>query len=92
MLSKQAVLQQLESVTTELAACHRELAQLLMAEKEGKVRSWVESNEDTVTSRDRWSDFHVLDHSLEVLRIKGEVLAHEATLRYLTLLLEHGSF
>lgn len=91
MLTRSAALSQLEYTTTELASSHRELAQLLAAEKEGKIRSWVASEESSVTSRDRWADHMVMDLTLDIIKLKGEINALEATRTYLVIVIEHGA-
>lgn len=90
MLTRSSALQQLESTTKELAACHRELAQVLMAEKEGRVRTYLESNETSVSGRDRQADYNVLSLSTDSLKLKGEIAALEAEVRYLIIVVEHG--
>lgn len=90
MLTRTSALLQLESTTKELAACHRELAQVLMAEKEGRVRTYLESNETSVSGRDRQADYNVLGLSTDTLKLKGEIAALEAEIRYLLIMVEHG--
>lgn len=90
MPSRSAALSNLETTTTELASSHRELAQLLAAEKEGKIRSWVASEDTSVTSRDRWADHMVMDLTLDIIKLKGEIAALEATKTYLMVAIEYG--
>lgn len=90
MLTRHSALLQLELTTKELAACHRELAQVLMAEKEGRVRTYLASNESAINARDRQADVNVLDLTRDALKLKGEIAAYEAEVRYLVIVIEHG--
>ncbi len=89
MLSCLAALQRLESLTTELADSHRELAQILAAEKECKVRTWVESQETTLGARERQGDSMALGLTVDAIRLKGEIAALEAERTYLLIIIEH---
>lgn len=91
MFTRLAALTQLEQVSKDLAACHRELAQVLMAEKEGRVRTFMASNEGAVNARDRQADINVLDLSVDILKLKGEIAALEAERAFLVILIEHGA-
>lgn len=90
MLTRHSALQQLEQVTKELAACHRELAQVLMAEKEGRVRTFMASDAAAVNARDRQADINVVDLSVDAIKLKGEIAALEAERTYLVIVIEHG--
>lgn len=90
MLTRIEALAQLELATKELAACHRELAQVLMAEREGRVRSYLQSDETSVSGRDRQADVNVLDLTLDMLKIKGEIAALEADRDYLGMVIQFG--
>ncbi len=83
-------LQRLGEVTEELQQLHRELASLLAAEKSARIAAWVESDETTVTARDRVADFNALNLTLDIIKIKGEIAAFEAEVRYLVIVVEHA--
>lgn len=85
-----AALDRMGSLTEELMAAHRELAMVLAAEKQAKVGAWLESQEGTVSARDRQSDFNALGLTVDALKLKGEINALEAERSYLTLILTYG--
>lgn len=72
-----------------------ELATLLHAEKEGRVRSWeaysptANYGKDSVSARDRTAEFSVMNLTLDIIDIKGEIAAIETEREYLTLLLSY---
>lgn len=77
-------------LTEELASLHRELAQILMAEKEGRVQSYIASDETSIQGRDRVADFQVAPLSIDALKIKGEIAALNEEKHVLSLLIEFG--
>ncbi len=62
-------------VSAELQMAHRELATLLAAEHEAKVKSWFAANDDTIKGRDRVAEFNALDLTLDVIKLKGDIAA-----------------
>lgn len=88
--SRQEALERYFDVTRELSSLHRELAEILIAEKDGRIRSYMASDETSVTGRERVADFHVLNLSLDVLKIKGEIAALNEEKEALYLLLMYG--
>ena len=83
--------QRLEALTARLAQCHRELGELLAAETEGRIRAFAESDDDSVSGRDRYAQFVVLDLTRDILKLKAEAKALEFEWKYLLTLVEsHG--
>lgn len=83
-------LARLERITADLASAHRELSELLAAEHEGKVRTWMASEEDTIGGRDRIAAFQVLDLSTDILKLKGEISALTAERDFMVLIVQKG--
>lgn len=69
------LLSELEDVTRELAGLYRELAQVQMAEHRGKLEHLQWSEEDTVTARQRYAEFQVVDLSTDRIKLQGEIAA-----------------
>lgn len=63
------------ALSLELQMAHRELATLIAAEHEAKVRTWFAADDDSVKGRDRVAEFNALDLTLDIMRLKGEIAA-----------------
>ena len=79
----------LDQVTEDLAIRHRELGELLAAERDCQVRSWHESTESSVTGRDRYASLVALDLSRDIFKLRGEIKALEAEQTYLLARVAH---
>ncbi len=77
LTTRQASLDQLGALTANLAAKRQELALVLAAEHEAKIQSWFAADEDTLKGRDRIADFNALHLTLDIIKLKGEILALE---------------
>lgn len=80
----------LSEVTRLLSENHRELAQVLAAEREGKVESWMSSEHTSIQARDRTADAYAVSLTVDVFKLKGEIAALEVEERYLYFLLSRG--
>jgi hypothetical protein len=78
-------------VTAELCDKQEELAQLVAAEKEGKVTGYFRANETSVSARDREAEFQVLNVTTDIIRLKGQIAALETEHRTLSILMECAS-
>jgi hypothetical protein len=85
-----STLDKLEQLSLDLAEHHRELAQLLMAEKEAKIEAFDYSDASTVRQRDHEADRLALPLTRDILKIKGEIAALTELRDYLRLVLQHG--
>jgi hypothetical protein len=83
-------LEELNTLSLDIGETHIQLALLLHAEHEAKVRTWFESNSQYVTERDRIAEFNALDLTLDVIAMRGELAAKESRRSFLEYLIEHG--
>lgn len=85
------LLKRLHEIVIELVEHHRSLALLLAAEKEGRVAAWHEAQpidgKDSVSWRDRISDFNITPLSTDIIKLKGEIAALIEERNYIQLLL-----
>lgn len=58
-----------------LAAAHRELAELAHVQKQQFVEAWWNDASESVTARDRAADFATLHLTTEIIKLKGEIAA-----------------
>lgn len=65
------------AVTVELMDLHRELAQLLAAEKEAKVRAYAQA-QGTDKNREQTASFNALNLTTDIFKLKGEIEAWNA--------------
>ena len=78
-------------VNEDISIRHRELGELIAAETEGRVRAFESSHESTVTGRDRYASLLVLDLTVDIIKIKGEIRALENEQKYLLARVESGT-
>lgn len=78
-------------ISEELSQLHRELAQLVAAEVDGRIQAYLNSEETSVQARDREASAFVVGHTVEVIRLKGEVSALEEEKSYLLYILSIGT-
>lgn len=65
----------LRATTDELKAVRLELAELLVAERQGRIEAYHDSDEKSSTARDRYADYVVLDLSNEITKLRAQVNA-----------------
>lgn len=82
-----SLIPQLQHVVEKLVSLHRELASLLSAEKRGKIEAWMHNNVDTIGARDRIAEFHAIDTTSEIFRVKGEISSYTEERDFLRLLI-----
>lgn len=75
--TREAILDDLTSLTSDLASQREELADLLATEHAGRIQSWMAADEDTLKGRDRIADFNVLNLTTDIIRLKGQIAANE---------------
>lgn len=78
----------LTAVTNDLLIKHRELGELVAAEKEGRVRGYFEADETSVSAREKVADFQVLDLTTDIIRLKADIAALEVEWKYLMAVFE----
>lgn len=83
-------LDELASVTKEIASLHLQLAELYQAEHRAKTESWFNSDAQYISERDRIADFNSLDLTTETMKLTGELRAAEALRDYLQLVVHWG--
>jgi hypothetical protein len=74
---------QLETLTRELSQFRLELGELLVAEKEQRIRAVQDSGEDTVSGANRYADMACMDLALDIIRLKAEIAAAETEWEFL---------
>lgn len=75
MDAREQSLSRLEKVTTTLSQLHRELAQVLIAERQAKVESFLGTQDLHAQARDRQADAYAVSLSVEVFKLRGEISA-----------------
>ncbi len=67
----------LGKLTADLQEQRRQLALVLAAEHEAKIKSWMAADEGTLKGRDRIADFNSMHLTLDIIKLKGEIAALE---------------
>lgn len=80
-------LDRLAEVTAELAACHEELGELMAAETEGRIMAYEQSDESSVSARDRFADYQVLNLTTDIIRLRAKIKALTVEQTYLLALI-----
>jgi hypothetical protein len=75
MGSLRELLEELEALTGNMAALHKELAEVQSAETRGRLEHQQWSEETTVTGRKSYADYQVIDLSVDRIKIQGELAA-----------------
>jgi len=88
MASLVEILDHHREATGEIMSLYRQQAMLRQQELQGRQRAWESSTETTVKGRELSSDFSVINFSLELLKIEGEIRAVQARLRHLELMID----
>lgn len=76
--------------TAQLVQKQVELQDVLVTERNIKTESWLQSQHKTDQAKSREADFHTLDLTEDVYRLKGEVAALESVREHLRLRIEWG--
>lgn len=79
----------LATVTAELLSLHRELAMTQVAEKQKRREVFAQSNETSVSGRDREADAYVGDYLDDIIRMKGDIAAYSEERDQLRFFIEH---
>lgn len=85
----QAALRRLLDVTEELADLHTESAEIEAVRLGARLNAWMAADEDTITGRDRASDYASLTYSQDLIRVKGKIAAASEEKDYLLAYLNH---
>lgn len=89
-VTRAAALDELEKVASDIAALHLQLAETLVAEYEAKTTTWMASDAQYLSERDRQADFNALNLSLDIIRFKGELAAAESRRSFLEFVIHWG--
>lgn len=73
----------LGELTIRLGRAHRELGELVAAEREGRLMSYSMADETSVSGKDRAADLAVLPLSLDIIKLKSEIKALEVEWQFL---------
>lgn len=84
----ESLLSSLAMCVSELAGFHRELSQVLLAEKQAKAQAWMGSDETSIQGRDRAADHFALALSCDVIKLKGDIAACQEERDFLLLLID----
>jgi hypothetical protein len=77
----------LADVTAELSACHLELGDLMAVETEGRIMAYEQSDESSVSARDRFADYQVLNLTTDIIRLRAKIKALTVEQTYLLALI-----
>ncbi len=91
LTTRTGALEQLRKLSADLMQHRRELADVLAAEHESKIKSWMAADEGTLKGRDRIADFNSLHLTLDIIKLKGEIAALEDERTYLLEAVHYGS-
>lgn len=69
------LINELEDVCQTMSSLHIELAQIQAAETRGKIEGQFFSEEHTVTGREHYASFQVVDLTTDRLKLQGELNA-----------------
>jgi hypothetical protein len=73
----------LADITVQLTRSHRELGELLAAEREGRIMAYQMTDETSVSAKDRAADVAVLPLSIDIIKLKCEIKALEVEWQFL---------
>ena len=82
------LLTELESNALDLTLTHRELGQVLLAEKQAKITGFAQSDSRTISERDNAGAVQALEDTLEVFRLRAKIAGLEARRHFLTVALQ----
>lgn len=85
-----AHLDRLRSISTELGQLQKELAQVLIAERQAKLQAWMANEQSSVQARDRYADFNAVGYTVDVFRLRADILALEAERDYIHFAVKYG--
>jgi hypothetical protein len=80
----------LDEVCAELISAHRQLAQLLQAEHEGRVRTRFQSQQSTLGGKDNDAAFQTLDLARDIILLKGDIAAYTEERDQLRYFIDHA--
>lgn len=83
-------LDRLQEVTEELIGLHRRLALLLESEVRGKAKSYMESQEPSVSGKEREGSVLMAGTTADIILLKGEIAAYTEERDYLRILVGHA--
>lgn len=81
-------LDRLSVLADELASDHRELAQLLVSEKQAKLDGWREAHQETQGVREKLGEINGYPVTEEIFQLKGEMAARIEERDHLRLLVD----
>lgn len=89
-VTRAVALEQLEECAANISSLHQELAQLLAAEHTARVESWFAADSQYITERDRIAEYNTLSLTPEIIKLKGELAAHESRRAFLEFVIHWG--
>ena len=81
--SRASFLQELFDCTQRIANAHRELGQLLAAEKQARVQAYHSSEGRTNSDKDNAANMSALNITVDIFKIRSDIAALEASKDYL---------
>lgn len=65
----------LYELAQETIPLHRELADLVATEREGRLHAYMNSQEKSATARDQEAQYQLIGATTEIIKLKGEIAA-----------------
>lgn len=90
-VTRAVALDELETVATDIADLHLQVAELIAAEHEAKTTAWFNAESQYISERDRIADFNALSLSLDLIKLRGELSAAESRRSFLEFVVHWGN-
>lgn len=87
--TRHELLDELEELTDVLMRDQRELHEVLRVEKQQKVGGYSQAGGNTVADRNNAADLGALDLTMDAFKLRGEIAAHEARIRFIITALQY---
>lgn len=82
------MLEELEEVCGHLAALHRELGVIEQEKAKQRARALTDTEHPNITAAKENADLAVLDFTVDIIRVKGEIAAYRERKDYLLAVLD----
>lgn len=90
-VTRAQALDRLFSITEQLVTLFGECAVVQQSEMEAKSNTWVSTNQESITARDRWATHAALNFTTELVDIRLSISSLEAERDYLKQYLQYAA-